>query len=266
MRLLWVGLFSLLAASAFGTDQGSSSDHAQLPRYPGAELVDSRVEARLEQRYPLAALRRLGGQLRYERELQVTGPGRTLLYALPRGEDHRGAFAHSREALRQAGFSLLYWCEGRECGSSALWANNVFENAALNGGDDQQAFALLRRSEAEQEQLIALYAVTRGNRKAYLLAQQVESSALGEQLPVAATVLRLLRAGESLNLPEVDAAEGRWLKLLTQALNQDATLRVLMQGEGAQAWRDALAAAGVRAARLEAEELTGQTLSIARVR
>ena len=26
---------------------------------------------------------------------------------------------------------LLYWCVGRECGSSSLWANAVFANATL---------------------------------------------------------------------------------------------------------------------------------------
>src|SRR5690606_5011968 len=103
--------------------------------------------------------------------LNVVGRQTSVTYALPTGHSHLEAFAHAREALRTDGAALLYWCEGRECGSSALWANTVFANAQLNGGDDQQAYALLRLKADEDDRVLALYAVTRGNRRAYLLAE-----------------------------------------------------------------------------------------------
>ena len=34
--------------------------------------------------------------------------------------------------------------QGRECGSSSLWANAVFGNSTLYGSDDQQAYALFK--------------------------------------------------------------------------------------------------------------------------
>ena len=44
--------------------------------------------------------------------------------------------------LQEQGAELLYWCQGRECGASSLWANSVFGNSTLYGSDDQQAYAM----------------------------------------------------------------------------------------------------------------------------
>lgn len=266
MRLLVIALASVFAVAAQAADVAGSADLPSLERFPRAQISDYQLDEDIERRYPQGSVRRLSGQLRYERDLAVQGRRTAITYALPSGTSHLQAFAQAREALREQGAGLLYWCEGRECGSSALWANNVFGNAQLNGGDDQQAYALLRLAEADT--LLALYGVTRGNRRAYLLVEQLESSqALGDVLPVPATLLRLLRAGESLPVISDASAPGEeWVALLAQALNQDVTLRVLLRGPQAAAWRDALVAAGVRAGRLEAEESDEESLVLSRVR
>lgn len=146
----------------------------------------------------------------------------------------------------------MFWCQGRDCGEASLWGNDVFANARLNGGDEQQAFILLRRSAAEADTLVALYSVTRGNRRAYLHVEEfVAASPLGELLPTAATVLREMRDTGKLDYPDLAAPQDAWVNLLARSLNLDSTLRASLSGAQAEAWREALVKAGVRNGRLE---------------
>ncbi|MNF11518.1 hypothetical protein D3C80_2127520 [compost metagenome] len=54
--------------------------------------------------------------------------------------------------------------------------------------------------------------------------------------------------------------------MLSRSLNLDSTLRVSLSGKQAEAWREALVAAGVRAARLEAgsQDVPGLHLELIR--
>lgn len=270
MRISVVTLLLLLGMPAIAADIRGSADLPILERPRGAEISAYRVDEDFDRHFPQGPVRRLSGQINYEAEVRASGRRVSLTYALAAGEGHLPAFEQAREALRQQGATLLYWCQGRECGSSALWANNVFGNALLNGGDDQQAYALLRLAGEQADSLLALYGVTRGNRRAYLLVEQLQSGEpLGRLLPAPSTLLRLLRAGDSLTVPvHADGGEpdAELLGLIARTLNQDITLRVLLQGEGAGAWRDGLVASGVRATRLEAEDQSGEPLRMSKVR
>jgi hypothetical protein len=57
-----------------------------------------------------------------------------------------------------------------------------------------------------------------------------------------------------------------WVTLIARALNLDSTSRVSLSGPGVEAWRQALIAQGVRAARLESgsEQSAGLHLQLLR--
>ena len=114
---------------------------------------------------------RISGTLRYEREVAAKGQLTAVTYELPRTHSANEVFANAREALQAQDAELLYWCVGRECGSSSLWANAVFDNTRLTGADDEQTYALMRLAEPRQDSLLALYSITRGNKRAYLHAE-----------------------------------------------------------------------------------------------
>ncbi|NQD94994.1 DUF4892 domain-containing protein, partial [Pseudomonas sp. CrR25] len=191
----------------------------------------------------------------YEREVQVQGQLTALTYELPRTHSADEVFGVAREALQAQGAELLYWCQGRECGASSLWANAVFAKSILYGADDQQAYVLMRLAEPRQDSLLALYSITRGNRRAYLHAELLTANApLGEVLPTPATLLRQLRSSGELRLPRQGEPSEAWSNLLARSLNLDSTLRVSLAGASAEAWREALVAQRVRAARLELSE------------
>ncbi|MBM7062171.1 DUF4892 domain-containing protein [Pseudomonas sp. UL073] len=247
-RTWWLSL-CLVAGSAAAADLPGSHDLPDVPRFPRAEIVEYREVAEQERIYPQGPIRRISNQLRYEGQITAQGQLTAVTYQLP--AEHQGdeAFNATRQALQQQGAELLFWCEGRDCGSSSLWANAVFGNAKLLGADEQQDYLLLRRGDS----LLALYGITRGNRRGYLHIEQLQASApLGDLLPTAGTLLRQLRSTGELALPrltgEPDAA---WSELLARSLNLDSTLRVSLTGAQAEAWRDALVQQRVRAARLE---------------
>lgn len=246
----------LLAASAQAADLPDSHDLAALPRFPHAEITDFRETPDQERVYPQSSIRRISNQLRMERKVEAEGRQTSITYRLPEGHSSFDAFDRARRDLLERGAELLYWCQGRDCGSSSLWANTVFGNAKLYGPDDQQAYLLVRLAEPSQDSLLAIYSITRGNRRAYLHAEQLDANApLGELLPTPDTLMRELKSSGELHLARLpDEPPANWATLLARSLNLDSTLRVSLAGPGAEAWREALVGQGVRAARLELGE------------
>ncbi|KAF1052127.1 MAG: hypothetical protein GAK43_02081 [Stenotrophomonas maltophilia] len=254
----------LVGTGAAADDVADSHDLSVLPRFPRAEIVDFKQAAEAERIYPQGAISRISGRLRMEGEVRAQGALSSLTYRLPDEDSSTEAFAQARKDLLAADATPLFWCEGRDCGSSSLLANTVFGNATLFGPDDRQAYLLVRLAPPRQDSLVAVYAITRGNRRAYLHAEQLDvGSALGELLPSAATLMRLLRANGELTLSHVPAAPGgAWLDLLVRTLRLDTGVRVELAGAHASDWRTALTAQGVRDARLEVGNAEGEALHL----
>ncbi|WP_397453952.1 DUF4892 domain-containing protein [Pseudomonas sp. NA-150] len=254
MRLfgVFIGLsFSTLLHAA---DVPDSHDLAVVPRLLDAEIIDYRPTTAQERIYPLGSIRKISGQLRFDGQINAKGNVTSVTYELPTEHTSDEAFTAAREALQQQGAELLFWCQARDCGESSLWANEVFGNAKLYGADDQQAYLLLRLAAPKHDTLIALYSITRGNRRGYLHVEQFDAAApLGDLLPTSATLLRQLKSTGKLDFPALTGdPQDVWTTLLSRGLNLDSSLRVTLSGANAEAWREALIAKGVRAARLEA--------------
>ncbi len=259
-----LGLF-LIAVQAQAADVAGSHDLDILPRMANAEIVDFRETADLERILPQGSIRRISGDLRFEQQLSTRGRQVSLTYELPAEHTSEQAFTQARRTLQEQGGHLLYWCEGRDCGSSSLWANAVFGSSKLYGPDERQAYALVRLSDGEaDDRLVALYAITRGNRRAYLHVEQLDASTpLGVVLPTPATLLRQLLDSGELDLSLLDEGpQDDWVKLLVRSLNQNGGVRVTLSGVQAEQWRDALLQGGVRAPRIELDGTTREGLHL----
>lgn len=254
MRGVWITGLALLASTANAADFPGSSDFDALPRYPQSEIVAFKEEKVLERTYPLDSIRRISGRLRMADQVRAGGQLTAVTYQLPAVHTGIEAFERARSRLLDDGAELLFWCEGRECGSSSLWANEIFERSALYGPDARQAY-LLARLPGDSDRLMAVYGVTRGNGRPYLQVEQFNPDApLGVILPNPATLLRQLKTTGELwlpRLPEEPTAE--WGALLANVLRLDSTMRVVLVGKGAAAWQEALTHERIRARRMEAE-------------
>lgn len=241
------------AGAVVAADLPDSHDLDILPRFPRSEIVDFNQAAGQERIYPQGSISRISGRLRMEGEVRAIGDLTAVTYRLPDEDSSQSAFAAARKDLLKADATPLFWCESRDCGSSNLLANSVFGNSKLFGPDDQQAYLLVRLAAPHEDSLVAVYTITRGNRRAYLHAEQLDSAAaLGELLPSPATLMRLLKANGELTLSHVPQEPGgAWLDLLVRTLRLDTGVRVELAGKHASDWRAALTAQGVRDARLE---------------
>lgn len=255
MRVAWIAGLTLIATFSSAADVPGSEDLERLPRYPQAQIVDFQQTTVSERIYPLDSVRRISGRLRMAEQVSVAGGLTSITYLLP--EHHGGieAFSEARKALLEQDAELLFWCEGRECGSSSLWANAIFGKSMLFGPEAQQAYLLARLPE-QVDSLIALYGVTRGNGKPYLHVERLQpDTPLGDLLPSAATLLRQLKSTGELRLPRIpEQPVANWGALLANLLRLDSTMRVSLAGAGAVAWREALIVERVRAGRIEIDE------------
>jgi len=250
-------LILLLLSPSLRAEQGIFP----VPAPAHARLIAQDDMAEAERFYPMSALRRISNQARAELRLEVDGHLARQTYQLASGHLAQPAFAQVRKAL-QTDADLLFWCEGRDCGSSSLWANQIFGSAKLYGPEEQQSYLLLRLAEP-QDSLLALYGIVRGNRRAYLHVEQLDAGApLPTLLPTAGTLLRQLRRDGQLQLALVDAPNDDWSALLVQTLRLDSTLRLGLSGIHADAWRTALQQQGVAATRLQLQGSEGKGLTL----
>lgn len=251
LRSFYAGV-GMLLSSAVLADVPGSQDLPIMPRFAGSEIISYSDQPEQERIYPQGSIRRISGRLRYENEIQLKGQLTTITYRLPDTHSSNDVFNTTREALLAEDAQMLYWCQGRDCGGSSLWANSVFSKSILYGPDDQQSFALFRLAEPQQDSLLALYSITRGNRRAYLHAELLANdTALAEIVPTPATLLRQLRTTGVLNLSNQQEPTPAWIEALSRALNSDSTMRVSLAGASAESWREALVEQRVRSARLE---------------
>lgn len=264
MRSLSLLMLCCFSPSLFAADEPGSQDLPIVPRLADSQIVDYRPTAELERIYPLGSIRKISGQLRFDGQVSARGQTTSVTYELPAEHSSTEAFTAAREALQKQDAQLLFWCQARDCGESSLWANEVFGNAKLYGADDQQAYLLLRLAAPRDNTLVALYSITRGNRKAYLHVEQFDAAApLGDLLPTSATLLRELKSTGELDFPKLTGdPDDTWLRLISRGLNLDTTLRVSVSGPKAEAWRQALIGQGVRTARMETGSVEGSGLHI----
>ncbi|MFP3516764.1 DUF4892 domain-containing protein [Pseudomonas sp. SIMBA_077] len=251
-RFIWALGLSCISSWAWAADVPGSHDLPGLPRLADAQIVDYSVKPDIERIYPIGSIRKISGRLRFEGQVTSRGQTTAITYALP-AEHLVLALTAAREALQAQGAELLFWCQGRDCGESSLWANDVFGNSKLVGADDQQSYLLMRRAEPDHNQLITLYGISRGSRKAYLHIEQLQANTdLGQLLPTSATLYRQLKSTRKLVFPKLTGEpDAQWVTLIARALNLDVTSRVNLTGADASAWREALIKSGVRAARMD---------------
>ncbi|SDU87082.1 DUF4892 domain-containing protein [Pseudomonas mucidolens] len=242
-----------LSPLVFAADVPGSQDLEAVERPIDAKIVDYRPAENKERIYPMGAIRKISGKLRYDGQATARGPVTGLTYELPAEHSSSDAFKAAREALQKQGAQLLFWCKARDCGESSLWANDVLGNAKLVGADVQQEFLLSRLAAPQDNSLVALYGITRGNRRAYLHVEQLDASTpLADVRPTSATLLRVLKSTDTLDFPELSGEpDPVWLTLISRGLNLDTSLRVSVSGADAEAWRKGLVGKGVREARLE---------------
>lgn len=159
-------------------------DHELIGRFPGAEVVDYRTPGMTNYRLALDRMQRVNGRVSAGREERVNGTLTRITYKIPEGYSSADVFAHYSAQMLAAG-PELYRCQGRGCGSSNFWANDVFENRILYGPDADQYYLVSTVGTGQQRisAYLALYVITRGNRSVYAHLDIIELRNLVSDVP-----------------------------------------------------------------------------------
>lgn len=146
-----------------------------LSSFPQATLEEERRIRGSSHRVMLSAIREVGSEVRAERSVRLAVDGIGSLYQLDADASRQDARAWYLQQLQQNSAIILFQCEGRQCGRSNVWANQVFDQATLYGRDANQDYLVAGLEDASgQRWLVTLYTITRGNQRDHLWLEQLK--------------------------------------------------------------------------------------------
>ncbi|MCL6414529.1 DUF4892 domain-containing protein [Aestuariirhabdus sp. Z084] len=142
--------------------------------YPNATLVSQVNEQASNHQLVTGSIKKINGVVRADSEFRVNGQLARKLYQIPEGHTNQDAFEFTEQAILAKGYKTLYRCQGRRCGSSNFWANEVFNIKQLYGRDNAQ-FYLIAENESLLGDYLLTYAILRGNGRVFSLVEHFET-------------------------------------------------------------------------------------------
>ncbi len=100
-----------------------------------------------------------------------------ITYEIPQGFSGADVIDFYRAQADERGYTSLFSCNGRGCGNSNYWANDVFDNRLLYGPERNQYYMALQADGADNRtSYLAVYVITRATRRLYVHLEVLESS------------------------------------------------------------------------------------------
>ena len=215
LRVLPLFLFSSMAFAneAAPLPNGITIDQS-------AEIDKQIAQTVRNYRFPLGAVVKINLDVRIDKEQQLSGQLTRTTWEMPKSFDPNELLQRLRDQVISQKGEILFECEGRDCGTSNIWANDLFNNADLYGRDDYQRYFAAELDD----QYLAAYAVRRGNRRVYLHLDQITEA---EQ---AVPWLELLVDRGWVKLPDTEEPT---LKLLADHLQKNSSpIRIVGHQQG----------------------------------
>lgn len=240
-------LLILLCSLSFGVVQAQSrdvsgaADHFAAERFPGARISSYSSSEVPGYTLVLGRMQRVNGRVTPGDSQRLRGRLTRITYEIPDNFTAEEVYEHYRAQILGAGQAALFSCQGRGCGSSNFWANEVFGNRVLYGPEANQLY-LAARIQGELELFAALYVITRGNRRVYAHLELLEAQGFDAELQASPQALlsRLNRDG-SVVIPQLrfdnndELIDASGLQQLVAVLQLDTLLQVYvvahLQGE-----------------------------------
>jgi outer membrane protein OmpA-like peptidoglycan-associated protein len=265
-------------------DIAGAADYAGISRFPGSHIVDYRADSNTVYSLALGRMQRVTGRVAPSQSERFQGDLHRITYEIPDGFSAQEVFNHFRSQLLEPDQQELFSCQGRDCGSSNFWANDLFGNRILYGPESGQYYMASAYQHSVAGEIVngyvALYVITRANRRMYahiefleLPADRAAEQRAAQDLSPQTLSLRLNQDGGAM-LPGVlfdendQFSDNRGIELLTQVLRAEPLLNLYIVGHlqadasleqqlqrsllRATRVRDALVERGINADRLEA--------------
>ncbi len=161
-RLLTITFFFCCALSGVAAE-------LELETYHNARAL-SESNAKVEEYiFAVGSYKKVSGAWRLDRQQRLSGNLSRTTLELPQGHSAKNGFDFYTDQLQNFNFRELFYCKGRDCGTSNSWANNHFKILQLYGLDQFQYYGAYEVTTADEKPFyVALYAVQRGNKRVYM--------------------------------------------------------------------------------------------------
>ena len=175
VKLGLICLLFLLVSSGLTAQPSSFQDHPLFARFPDSEISEAEFDGDVNYRLVLSSLQRTRGLVSSEVSERIRGDVTKIVYEVSNEFSGQDVYDYFREQIQELGYTELFTCAGRECGSSNYWANDIFRNRVLYGPERNQFYLAFRAGPvAGISPHIALYIITRGNRRLYAYLEIIE--------------------------------------------------------------------------------------------
>lgn len=173
----------------------------------------------------LSSAEKTGRELLVKHELTVSGERVRKLWQWPRDASVTGVFKALSGQLQG---SVLFDCEGADCGRSNVWSTLVFGEAQIYGPSQYQYYRVVQEAEGNVH---VLYVVRRGNRRVHALYEQISGVGVrAEEKASRGSVVAALAENGSVRLAAVPAVDG---SLSAETRNQLERVGAQLAGFGA---------------------------------
>ena len=175
---LFGALLPFLGVSAFAQLAGVSAnynDHPLFDRFPDSEIISVEFDEDVNYRLVLSSLQRTRGLVTPESSERLRGDVTKIIYEVSQEFTGEDVYNFFQQQLQERNYTDLFTCSGRGCGSSNYWANDIFGNRILYGPERNQYYLAVRADKGlETSSHLALYIITRGNRRIYAYLEIIE--------------------------------------------------------------------------------------------
>ncbi|MGN0921289.1 MAG: DUF4892 domain-containing protein [Cellvibrio sp.] len=170
-RLTWLSFIFVLGVLALWAHAQDKSEN--LVQYPEAKIL--KISESVDSDYLLATgvYVKVGGVWRNTSIERLKGDVSRATLELPSTDTYLMGYEFYRKQLDERSATVIYECEKRDCGTSNSWANNHFKVYQLYGLDQFQKYGVYQHEVNEQKLITVLYAVRRGNGRAYMQVEQL---------------------------------------------------------------------------------------------
>ena len=222
LMVLALAGFPLLGFGQTSAVEVGFTDHSLITGFAYSEIIERELERDINHQVVLGALERVRGEVIPENSQRLRGDVTKINYEV--SEEFTGADVYQffQEQLESRNYEALFSCEGRACGSSNYWANDIFRNRILYGPERNQFYMAFRsRAAVENAPYFSLYIITRVNRRIYAYIEIIEPGGTQDPEQIAAieepqveeasvssaassSILQQLREQGSVILPGID--------------------------------------------------------------
>ncbi len=151
--------------------------HAEQPvlkPFPLSQVVESQESDLPEYRLVTGRMSSIGAVARSEQEEIISGRVAKITYEVPKVHTPQEVMEYFRGQLSSLKAITIFNCEGRDCGRSNDWANEVFNERILYGHDRYQHYTVASFTKEGASYVAVIYTIRRGNQRVYAHIETVK--------------------------------------------------------------------------------------------